>query len=153
MSDAFETILVSTDFSDLANAAVPVAFRLARDHGARVVLAHVLEGLGTPNPLYAHYCPTPTPEQRASAEEHARASLAGLVPKQRGSAACEIVVRHGAAADELCRLAKERRASLLVIASHGRSGMGRFLLGSVAERVLHLAPCSVLVVRPAAPHG
>ena len=51
MTFPFLTILAVTDFSDLGNSAVTVAFRLARDQGARVILAHVLEGTAVPSPL------------------------------------------------------------------------------------------------------
>jgi nucleotide-binding universal stress UspA family protein len=141
------TVLVPTDLSPLGNAAVPIAFGLARCLGAKVVLAHVLEGEEPPNPLYAHSRPTPSPEQRRELEARARAELAALVPADRGSVPCEVEVRRGSVVEELCRLAAERDGPLIAIASHGRSGLGHLLLGSVAERVLRHAPCSVLVLR------
>ncbi len=63
----------------------------------------------------------------------------------------ETAVSVGSPADQLIQLAKERKASLMVVGSHGRSGVERFLLGSVSDRILRFAPCSVLVVRTAPP--
>ena len=147
MSFPFKSILVVTDFSDLGNSAVPVAFRLAKDQGARVILAHVLEGSNVPSPLYASYTFVPTPEQMREAEARARTDLGALVPKELRAVPHEIQVAPGTAATEVCRLAKDNGASLIVISSHGRSGVKHFLLGSVAERVVRHAPCPVLVMR------
>jgi nucleotide-binding universal stress UspA family protein len=59
-----------------------------------------------------------------------------------------VAVRFGDAAEEICRAAKEGRFNLIMMASHGRTGLGRMLLGSTAERVLRGAPVPVLLVRP-----
>jgi universal stress protein A len=147
MAQPFRTLLVPTDFSEVGNAAVPTAFLLARSQGASVVLAHVLEGEEPPNPLYAHYHPTPSPEQRRELEASARDALAALVPACFETVPHEVAVRRGSVVGELCRLAAERDVSLIAIASHGRTGLAHLLLGSVAERVVRHAPCSVLVLR------
>ena len=60
----------------------------------------------------------------------------------------EEVIAHGDAASEIVRVAKERGVDLIVIASHGRTGLGRILFGSTAEAVVRHAPCPVLVVKP-----
>jgi nucleotide-binding universal stress UspA family protein len=60
----------------------------------------------------------------------------------------EEVVAHGDAASEIVRVARERGVDLIVIASHGRTGLGRMLFGSTAESVVRHAPCPVLVVKP-----
>lgn len=148
MESKLSTILVTTDFSDLGNAAVPVAFRLAEADGARVVLVHVIEGM-TPSPLYAHYYPTPSPEQRRELEAEVRAKLEAAVPPSSRKRSSEIRVLHGEPAAEICRAAEEARANLVVISSHGRTGLKHFLLGSVAERVVRHSRCSVLVLREA----
>ena len=84
---------------------------------------------------------------RTLLEARARAALAALVPAGFEAVPHEVVVRRGSVAGELCRLAAEREMSLIAIASHGRTGLPHLLLGSVAERVLRHAPCSVLVLR------
>jgi universal stress protein A len=142
------TIVVSTDFSDSGDAAIPHALRFAKDFGARVVMVHVLDARPTPNPLYAHYYPIPTPEQTRQAEATAREALSARIPEElRGSVRVETVVGQGAPAAEILRIAAEQQASLIVIATHGRTGLERLALGSVAERVIRAAPCPVLVVR------
>lgn len=143
-----ESILVSTDFSDCGDAAIAYAFRVAATHGARVLLLHVLEAQATPNPLYAHYYPMPTPEQVREAREGALAALRERIPAEwRAEGRSEMLVAEGAPAAEILRVAEERRASLIVVATHGRTGLRRFALGSVAERVVREAHCPVLVVR------
>jgi nucleotide-binding universal stress UspA family protein len=113
-----------------------------------VALVHVLDANPIPNPLYAHYYPIPTPDQIRQAEEKAHDALhARIPPEDRGSGRCETVVAHGAPAAEILRLAAERSASLIVIGTHGRTGLIRLALGSVAERVVREAPCPVLVIR------
>jgi universal stress protein A len=145
---AFRTILVSTDFSDYGDAAIAHAFRIAEPNGASVLLLHVLDARPPVNPLYAHYYPIPTPEQNRLAENEARSALRARVPAElRDSERIELLVTHGTPAQEILRVAEERRASLIVIATHGRTGLLHLVLGSVAERVVRSAPCPVLVVR------
>ena len=60
----------------------------------------------------------------------------------------EELVVHGEAASEIVRVAKDRQVDLIVISSHGRTGLGRILFGSTAESVVRHAPCPVLVVKP-----
>jgi len=145
---AIRTVLVSTDFSDYGDAAIEHAARLAKDYGARLVIVHVLDAHLTPNPLYAHYYPIPTPEQVRQAEAKAQEALRARLPAEfQDSDRAETVVTHGAPAPEILRIAAERTASLIVIATHGRTGLLRLALGSVAERVIREAPCPVLVVR------
>lgn len=144
----FRTLLVSTDFSDYGDAAIAQAFRLAKDYGARVVLLHVLDARPPANPLYAHYYPIPTPDQTRQAEAKATEALRERVPAElRGSDRVETLVTQGSPAVEILRIAAEKHASLIVIATHGRTGLVRLALGSVAERVIRNAPCPVLVVR------
>jgi nucleotide-binding universal stress UspA family protein len=144
----FKSLFVTTDFSPLGNAALPVAFRLAKDHGAKLVLATVLEFPPPPNPMYAHYYPTPTPEQKAAASAAALGALKALAPASLAAGVeWEPVVLEGDPATELCHAVARRGASLVVISSHGRTGLKKVLLGSVAERVLRGTHTPVLIVR------
>jgi len=75
------------------------------------------------------------------------------LPKLGGSAECaglevEEVITHGDAAAEIVRVAKDRGVDLIVVSSHGRTGLGRILFGSTAEAVVRHASCPVLVVKP-----
>ncbi len=60
----------------------------------------------------------------------------------------EEVIVHGEAASEIVRVAKDRQVDLIILSSHGRTGLGRILFGSTAEAVVRHAPCPVLVVKP-----
>lgn len=146
--DVGKVVVVATDFSDCGDLAIAHAFRFSNDPGTHVVMVHVLDAYPSPNPLYAHYYPLPTPEQVRQAEEKANEALRARIPTEhRGSDRTEILVAHGTPAAEILRIAAERSASLIVIATHGRTGLVRVALGSVAERVVREAPCPVLVVR------
>jgi universal stress protein A len=141
-------VLVSTDFSEVGDRAIGIAFRLAADHGASVTLVHVMERAVVPNPLYAHYHPLPSSEQQKQAEEATRTALAERVPAAyRDRVAHEIAVDQGEPAEEIVRRAGEMGADLLVISGYGQQGVVRLVLGSVAQRVVSRAPCPVLLVR------
>jgi nucleotide-binding universal stress UspA family protein len=145
----FEHFLVTTDFSAQGDRAVAVAFRLAQDHGARVTLCHVLDAVRPPNPLYAHYYPTELfkPEVAQRAEENALRELRARAPADVAGVAHDCVVSHGDPADEIVRHAEERGCDLILMCTHGRTGLRHVLIGSVAEKVLRRARCSVMVVR------
>jgi len=151
MYESFKRILVTTDFSESGDHAVGHAFRMAADHGAEVLLLHVLELVVAPNPLYAHYYPTDffTPEIRERAEKDARDGLLERVPKTAPLATVpyRTVLTHGIPADEIIRVAKEQQADLIVISTHGRTGLKHLFMGSTAERVIRHVHCPVLVVR------
>ena len=149
MKQHFEHFLVTTDFSADADRAVAVAFRLAEDHGARVTLCHVLDAVRPPNPIYAHYYPTELfkPEVAHRAEENALKELRARVPAELAAVPHDCVVSHGDPADEVVRHAEERSCDLILMSTHGRTGIRHVLLGSVAEKVLRRARCSVMVVR------
>lgn len=144
----FKTVLVSTDFSPLGNAAMPLAFRLAHDHKCKLVVATVLEFPPAPNPMYAHYYPMPTPKQKAEARAKATKALEAIVADAHPKGvACELAVLEGDPATELAAYAKAHKVSAIVMSSHGRTGMKKLLLGSVAEKVLRHTTCPVLLVR------
>lgn len=147
MTKPLPCILVTTDLSPLGDAAVPLAFRFAAAEGAKVLLLSVVERPSTPSPLYAHYYPVPGREQVEQARKELHAKLAQRVPPEAASVPHELLVADGDPVQEIARVAVERAPRLLVIATHGRTGLKHFLLGSVAERVLRTTSCPVLLVR------
>jgi universal stress protein A len=147
---AFGTVIAPTDFSELGDAALPFALRLAADHQAGLILLHVLDAYPIPSPLYAHYYPMPTRSQQRRAERKARELLqARLLRGQPAHRRIQMLVVHGDPAGEILRVAEKSAAPVIVIASHGRTGLSRLALGSVAEKVVRASPCPVLVVRHA----
>jgi universal stress protein A len=151
MFESFKKIMVTTDFSEAADHAVTHAFRMAADHGAEVLLCHVIETIIAPNPLYAYYYPTEllSPEVRERAERDAREALLERVPKDGplSQVPYRTVVVHGMPADEIIRMTEQQGADLIVIATHGHTGLKHLFMGSVAERVIRHVHCPVLVVR------
>lgn len=149
MLERFRRILVTTDFSEAGDHAILHAFRLAVDHEAEVVLLHVNEAVA-PNPLYSHYYPKEAlKESLDRAKQEASRALAERVPSDARLAAVrhrELVVE-GMPVAEILATAKSEDVDLVVIATHGRTGLRHVLLGSVAERVIRHAHCPVLVVR------
>ena len=151
MYESFRRILVTTDFSESGDHAIAHAFRMAADHGAEVVLCHVIETVIAPNPLYAHYYPADlfNAEIRERAEADARGALEERIPKDPPFARVpyRMIVAHGSPAEEIINVASTHNADLVVIATHGRTGLKHLFMGSVAERVIRHGHCPVLVVR------
>lgn len=151
MQNDFQTILCATDLSPCSMPAVRMAARLARVLRARVVLAHVLPSpaeLAVPNAMMP---PIAAPDPTAAfADLRGRAHQDLLEAAERDlgpEIEWEICLGEGPAAAEISRIAHAKRADLLVIGTHGRTGLARVLLGSVAEAVVRKCPCAVLTVR------
>jgi universal stress protein A len=139
-------VLHPTDFSDCASEALTKAVDLVQKLGGEVVLLQVLietplygEGmLGMPNVQSIYDA------QRKWAEETLEARVGEL--RTRGIEA-SWRVQTGVPVEEIVQMAARERADMIVMGTHGRTGLNRALLGSVAERVIRLAPCPVLTVR------
>lgn len=152
MIPRYDRVLVTTDFSELGNAAIAHAYALLGSRPGTVVLCHVLERPTPPNPLYAHYSPgrALSPKERKALARELEQQLGELVPSgvPKGvRTEVRVLDRPGAVHESITDLARAVRAKAVVIASHGRSGLGRALLGSTADRVLRTARTPVLVVR------
>lgn len=142
----FYRIVVPTDFSESAEDAWGLAQRLATTSGAELVLVHVLvetplfdEGPFTMDRVRNVYDAARKWGQQSLDAWVAQAHARGI--KARG------VLRTGVPHREVVDLVADERADLVVIGTHGRGGLERALLGSVADRVVRLAPCPVLTVR------
>jgi universal stress protein A len=146
----FERILACTDFSEVGNRAVEMAFGLAHDDNATVVVAHVLDQPAVPNPMYAHYVSHGgwEPEEFEKARDETDKALLALVPDGAAPLGVTTVtlIPQGNPAEEILRLAKEEKSEVVVMGTHGRTGLERFLLGSVTERVVRMASCAVMVI-------
>ena len=134
----FQRILCPVDFSPPSEVALTTALSLAKDSGGRVTVLHVVE---TPDPLIekAEFLEWITRRYDEQLSELLRLrACAQLEPKG--------LRREGRATEEIQRAAAELAADLIVIGTHGRSGIRRWLLGSVAERVVRTARIPVLTV-------
>jgi nucleotide-binding universal stress UspA family protein len=138
-------VLAATDFGETGNRAVARAAGLARAAGADLSVVHVHEAFAEPNPMLGYYVDTSSPEERAAELARDKSALEALVPA--GLAAQSVVEVSDNVAQAICAAAARLGADLVVIGTHGRKGVSRVVMGSVAERVVREAPCSVLVIR------
>lgn len=148
-------IVVGTDFSKQAKIAIEHSMAVARHAGAELVLTHALS---MPEPDYAMPYPVTTPavfvEQVDQIVKDARTNLDNLRERLHGQGVEISHVFVNEMADRgLVKVAQDAKADLIVVGSHGRTGIARFLIGSVAEKVVRHAHCDVLVARKEAPTG
>jgi len=141
-----KTILLATDGSPSAELATHQAIELA---GATGRPLRVVTVWNTPIPLGYGYAAVPLPVELAKLErEHATEVAARAVATAAASGLkATSEVREGVAAEEICAAATECAATIVVLGAHGWGAVKRFLFGSVSTRVMHEAPCPVLVVR------
>jgi nucleotide-binding universal stress UspA family protein len=142
---AAQGFLVPIDFSEYANQALDYAITLAGTLGARLTLLHVIQPLslgggdmGMTLP-FAYLQELEAEIQRSMESSLERVTAAGLEG--------DMVIVHGVPFHEIIETAKTQQVDLIVMGTHGRTGFQHVLLGSVAEKVVRLAPCPVLVVR------
>ena len=138
-------ILVPIDFSDCSKKALQYAIPLAKQFGASITLLHVVHVNYVGGPEFgAIDFPIPEADLRKSAEKQLAELAATEVQTQNATAT---LVRVGQEVVEIVGAAKELESDLIIISTHGRTGLKHVFLGSVAENVVRLAPCPVLVVR------
>jgi nucleotide-binding universal stress UspA family protein len=148
----FKNILVPTDFSEAANDALEYALSLAKIFQSKLFLMHVYEPM-----IYYSDAPMGMPDLieleqgvRTSAERSlqqlhekfikTRESEFGIIP-------VETLLVQGKPFVEIIKAAREKTADLIILSTHGRSGLEHILLGSVTEKVVRKSPCPVLTVR------
>lgn len=148
----FSRILLATDFSEHSEQAYPWAAQLAASNQGTVVLIHVLEGDLVANaPLFAGYMQTDALDlgrYREEFEKAAQTALDAAAEKIRALGAdCETHLVQGKRASEtLVRSAEKLDCNVIVISTHGRGGLAKFLLGSTAEKVVRTAHCPVFTI-------
>jgi universal stress protein A len=136
---AFKRILVPTDFSEASDAALNYGIGLAQAFGAQLYLLHVPGETGVN--FEADF-------PMIQFENAVRERLDTLVgPKEIVKLRPEYALRLGAPSDQIVRYADDREIDLIVMGTHGRSGVAHMVMGSVAEKVVRTAPCPVLTVR------
>jgi nucleotide-binding universal stress UspA family protein len=147
MPSIFRRIVCATDFSRASGAALARAVALARASKARLTLVHVIAPV-VPVAGEGYVLPDTYDKIEASVRASADKQMARLLARARAAGVrADAVLAEGVAHAEVVRVAKARRADLLVIGTHGRTGLARLFLGSVAGRVVASATCPVLTVR------
>jgi nucleotide-binding universal stress UspA family protein len=142
-------ILAPTDFSESSKQAVAYAYEWAQTFGAKLLLLHVVELLVYPVEIFL------VSEEGTTLlddlERQARLDLSELVPKSLDGTVevlCQAVV--GTPYLKIVEVAAAEKVDLIVMSTHGRTGLSHLVMGSVAERVVRMAPCPVLTIRPTA---
>jgi nucleotide-binding universal stress UspA family protein len=142
----FKKILVPIDFSAHSEEAMHVAADLAQHYGGSLTLAYVHEPMQYALPEgYILYTPEQIAQMTSAFQE--RLTRAQEAVKALGVAQVETRLLQGIVPFEIGELARDEHMDLIVMGTHGRNGVKRALMGSVAERVLRSAPCPVLVVK------
>ncbi len=142
---ALQQLLVPIDFSECARKALQYALPLARQFEARLTLLYVMPiNYFVGSEFGPVDFPVPEAEWRQTSERELRA----LAEREVGGAVLtNTLVRQGQPAHEIVNCARELAVDLIVLSTHGRTGLRHVLVGSVAENVVRYAPCPVLVVR------
>ena len=139
-----ERVVVATDFSGVSLVALEAAFNLDLGGDATLYLLHVVDMPVGIDPTIGWIRP---PDDSYNEETMKR--LSSLVPEnfpKKMTIERSVVV--GSPVAEIARFAKEKEADMIVVGTHGRTGLARMLMGSTAEGLLREAPCQVLVVKP-----
>ena len=138
------SILVAYDFSDTSRNTLAYGRNLARAFGSRLHVLHVADVIST---SAAQFYPEGPGDPEARASALAMGQLRTVLAEGPTDSHAAVRVSPNPAL-EIVEYATDIRADLIVIGTHGRTGVSRFLMGSVAEHVVRTAPCPVLVVRP-----
>lgn len=138
-------ILVPLDFSGHARKALNYAAKLAQQFASQVTVVNVVAPV-----IYAEGMVLPAAMENLDrvSKEHAEAELDKIAADMAShKVSCDTHVLLGHPSDEVVNFAKKHETDLLLITTHGRTGLQHFLLGSTAERIIRHAPCPVMVVR------
>jgi nucleotide-binding universal stress UspA family protein len=136
-----ETILVALDFGEASGKALDLARVLAAKLGSKLLLLHVFH---QPPAAYAALDPSMFQGLPSGFVEAVKQGLVNIAGAGEG---VETMLRDGEPAQEILDVVRERRPALVIMGTHGRRGVERFLLGSVAERVIRESPAPVVTVR------
>jgi nucleotide-binding universal stress UspA family protein len=137
-----KNILFATDFSAAADAAAPFAVQIARNYGAKVYGVHV-----SPFDNYAAQAPDVWSAMAQLAEKETKEHTERLNDQLEG-VEHEVVIGEGNTWEVMSNLIERKEIDLIVLGTRGRTGLGKVILGSVAEQILRQSPCPVLTVGP-----
>lgn len=142
----FPKILLPTDFSECSAEAARVARSLAERFGSRIVVLHVLDEPATLDPMFRGDIPLEM--LRTRMEQFARENMDSFLARHfSGFVRFDTILATGIPYREIIGNAREAAADLIVIGTHGRTGVEHVIFGSTAEKVVRMSPCPVLSVR------
>lgn len=155
---SYEKILVPFDGSKLAASVLPEVLAIVSAFNPKVIVAQVVDSLFQINTRLQPLSNYPSGFGTADLAEQMQKSEVKVAMEnlkhfkeklsKYGVAEVEIILKSGNPGDEIVKLAKTQKCDLIIMSTHGRSGLGRVLLGSVADQVIHQASCPVLIIRP-----
>jgi nucleotide-binding universal stress UspA family protein len=155
---SYNTILVPHDSSELADSVLPEVLSIVSAFSPKVILVQVVDSLfqinaklAPTNSFSSGYVISELAEEVQTAEHQAANKNLEHLKKRLhdfGISNIKIHILEGYPGDEIVKLAKKTQTDLIIMSTHGRSGLGRVLMGSVADQVIHQSHCPVLVVRP-----
>jgi universal stress protein A len=138
----------ATDFSRASTAALKRAVTMAKADRAQLIVVHVMTPPSLALPGDGYISPSLYEELEASARADAQKRLNAIVAgAQKAGARVAGLLLEGVPHERVARAVRAKKADLLVIGTHGRTGLAKFFLGSVASRLVASAPCPVLTVR------
>lgn len=141
-------ILFATDFSDNSRYALTFALSFAQRYDAMLYVLHVIQQPSYPLGMYAEISFDAMDKFSQSISEAVQKEMQTLKEKDlTGCSKYECLIVHGTPFLEILRMAKEKNVELIVVGTHGRTGLDHVLFGSTAEKVVRRAPCPVLSVR------
>jgi len=145
----FQNIAFCTDFSENSDEAFLTAKDLAWHYGATLHIVHVMVNFSLSPPIHANYMPIEyDPRFVEEVTEAAKNSIQErYIGQLKEKQPYDVHLLSGYASTEILRLAGEKEIDLIVMGSHGLTGLAHVLFGSTADRVVRRAPCSVLAVR------
>jgi len=141
---AIPEIVVPVDFSPFSRPTLKYAVDLARHYGAKLALVHVVEQVNLPNVYGIDPIPVVAPDLQARSLQALEALAADEIPPSQPFD-CTVLIGH--AGHDIVEFADDRDSDMIVIATHGLTGLKRLLMGSVTEQVVRAAACPVFTVR------
>lgn len=142
-------ILAPTDFSEYSDHALRFAAEMAGQFGAKLFLLHVVSNEALESIAKAHVPPYPVDSVYEDLTQEIREQYVKHAPPEiRKSLETEILVLPGVPFLEIIRVARTKGVDLIVMATHGRTGLSHALMGSVTEKVVRKASCPVVSIRP-----
>jgi nucleotide-binding universal stress UspA family protein len=146
---ALRTVLVATDFSDAADVAIRYGRELARRFDASLHVLHVADDVAASAMATPGYVGDFSAYQQSFEQECCAKVTATLTEAERAALRAQcVVVTSSEPAQAILDYAKTNAADLVIVGTHGRSGLGHLIMGSVAETLVRTAACPVLTVRP-----
>lgn len=140
-----KNILIPTDLSEYARHVLPYAVEFARAYDAKIILAHVVDAHWV-GPVASAEFPGMVEDQIERSKEAAADAMQAMCA-ELGDAEVESQVLIGSPHVEIVRYARSEEVDLIILATHGRTGLAHALIGSVAEKVVQMAPCPVLTIK------